>query len=111
MALRVLLVNEPLTYREAIAEALRAHKPLAEVHTADPGALDRAVAEHSPHVVVCSRVVPAVEASILAWVELYTGHLSLSTVKTGEGSRTVDGMDLAGLLGVLEGAERLLDGA
>ncbi len=103
--LRILLTNEPRSYREAIAGAVRALKPNTEVFVAGPENLDAEVKRRSPHLVVCSQATPLVERRSLVWVELYPDHGSISTVSIdGERSTVVD-IELADLLITVDRAE------
>ncbi len=105
--LRILLTNEPRSYREAIAGAVRALKPNTEVFVAGPEDLDAEVKRLSPQLVFCSRATPLVERRSLVWVELYLDHGSISTVSIdGERSTVVD-IELADLLVTVDRAEGL----
>ena len=105
--LRILLTNEPRSYREAIAGAIRAIKPNTEVFVAGPEELDAKVEHLSPQLVICSRATPTVELRSLAWVELYPDHGSISTVSIDGERSTVVGIDLADLLSTVDRAEDL----
>lgn len=104
---RILLTNEPRSYREAMAGAFRALKPHTEVFVAEPEALDAEVARLSPQLVVCSHASPTVKIEALGWVELYPGHGSLSTVSVGGQRSTVVGIELADLLRTIDRTEAL----
>ena len=67
---RVLVAHEPRAYREALAAALAALRPEAEVLAVDPEALDRALAQSPPALVFCGELTAAVRASAPAWVVL-----------------------------------------
>ena len=72
--LRVLLAlvaNEPRSYRQAIAAALRQLRPHVEVVAVEPDEMDRCIARLRPDLVICSRLTEAVEAVPLCWVLLY----------------------------------------
>jgi hypothetical protein len=105
--LRILLTNEPRSYREAIAGAFRALKPNIQVCVAEPEALDTEVKRLSPQLVVCSRATPTVEVGTLVWVELYPGHGSISTISICGERSTVVGIELADLLSTIGRAEDL----
>ena len=105
--MRILLTNEPRSYREAMAGAFRALKPHTEVFVAEPEALDAEVARLSPQLVVCSHASPTVKIEALGWVELYPGHGSLSTVSVGGQRSTVVGIELADLLRTIDRTEAL----
>ena len=108
---RVLLANEPRSYREAIALALEASRPNAEVVTAEPEDLDPEVRRLAPQLVVCSRVTALVKARVPVWVELYTGHGPDSVVSFGGRCSTVTGIDLHGLIEVFDSTKSLSLGA
>ena len=105
--LRILLTNEPRSYREAIAGAIRALKPNTEVFVAGSEELDAEVKRLSPQLVVCSRATPTVELRSLVWVELYPGHGSISTVSIDGERSTVVGIELGDLLSTVDRAENL----
>ena len=105
--LRLLLANEPRSYREAMAGAFRVLKPNAEVFVVDPDALDAEVEHLRPQLVICSRVTPTVEIRSVSWVELYPEHGSVSVVSVGGERSTVTGIELADLLWVIDRTEGL----
>jgi hypothetical protein len=108
MAIRVLLVNEPRSYREAIATAVRALGPAGvEVFLAEAEDLEREVNRLAPDLVVCSRLSEAVEERVLSWVELYPGHGSKSRIGVGPERTTVEEIELPELLSVVERAGKL----
>jgi len=109
-AVRILLANEPRSYREAIAGAIRNLKPLVEVDEVEPEALDSEVERYAPHLVICSRLTPLVESEALAWVELYPGHGALSSVGLRGERSTVARMELAELLAIADQAEIMAEG-
>src|SRR4028119_1793743 len=80
--LRILLTNEPRSYREAIAGAIRSIKPNTEVFVAGPEELDAKVKRLSPQPVICSHATPTVELRSLVWVELYPDHGSISPISS-----------------------------
>ena len=108
MNLRILVGNEPRSYREAISGAIECMRPDAEVLTVEPEELDAEVGRGPAGMVLCSCVTPVVEKGSLAWVELYPGG--------GPGSRIgVDGLrltaagdlSLADILWIADRAESL----
>ena len=110
LVFRVLFANEPRAYREAIADAVRAVGPPAAVFLAEPEDLDREFGRLAPHLVVCSRLSEAAMARATAsWIELYADHGSKSRVMLlGERERTVEGIELQGLLEIVERAGSLI---
>ena len=68
--MRILLANEPRSYREAFADAFRALRPQFEVITLEPDALKEAALRLHPDVVVCSRITPAIRTATRSWLEV-----------------------------------------
>jgi hypothetical protein len=99
---RILLANEPRSYRQAMAHVLRALRPGLEVTETEQAALDRELSRSVPQLVICSRATPAVRGSAPAWVELYTDNGPLSFVAIGKERSTVQEMDLADLLRIVD---------
>ncbi|MDP9456735.1 MAG: hypothetical protein CYG60_16860 [Actinobacteria bacterium] len=100
--LRVLMTNEPRSYRETIALALEAARPQAHVIVAEPGALDPEVRRLSPRLVICSRATALVEAQVPVWLELYSEHGPDSTVSFAGQRSTVKGMELEDLIRIFD---------
>jgi hypothetical protein len=108
---RVLVANEPRSYREALAGVLRAVcGPFLEVLEAEPEGLDAAVRGARPHLVICSLATPAVREAAGVWVELYPGHGSLSNVGFHGEVSAVEGMDLPDIRSVVERTRAALAG-
>ena len=105
--LRILLANEPRSYREAMAGAFRVLRPGAEVFVVDPERLDAEVRRLGPQLVICSRTTPTVETRSVSWVELYPEHGCVSVVSVGEECSTVVGIELADLLWIIDQTEGL----
>ncbi len=74
--IRILVANEPRTYRQVISCVLGNLKPDAEVIATEPEDLDREILRFTPHLVVCSQATPAVRSNVPAWVELYPNGAS-----------------------------------
>jgi hypothetical protein len=70
--IRILVVFEShyLSYREAIAGALRSLRPQAEVAVADLGALEAEIKNMAPDLVICSQINARNACDVLAWVEI-----------------------------------------
>lgn len=105
--MRVLLANEPRTYREVLFEVLRWRRPKLEVHVAEPGALGVEVERLHPHLVVCSQDRRAVRNSCLAWVRLYPDGENLAEIFTTGGRATIVGMEFEDFLSVVDDTELL----
>lgn len=108
--LSVLLANEPLAYRQALARALEAQRPGVRVVTVPPDELDAAIQEHSPLLVVCDRLTELVEKCVRAWVVLYpSGDRRVTSSFEGIEETTGD-LDLLSLLAFLDRAKSPLTG-
>ncbi len=105
---RVLLANEPRSYRQAIAAVLRDLRPGVEFGETEPEDLDRHVVRRAPQLVICSRATPTVRSAAPSWVELYKDHGSLSPVSTRREQSTVEEMELSDLLLIVDRAVVLL---
>jgi hypothetical protein len=107
--LRVLLANEPRSYRESIAAVFRQLRPGLEVKVVEPEALESNVARFDPDVAICSRVTGAVRERVPVWVELYPEHAGHSVASEG-GRRTefaeIQLLDLIGILDRAAGTDR-----
>lgn len=107
--MRILIANEPRSYRGAIAYAIRKLKPGVEVIAVEPAALDFEMKRLTPQLVICSCVTPAVEAGVLAWIELYPEYESLARLSLGGRCSTVVGITLEDLLSTIERVENLVE--
>ena len=105
---RVLLANEPRSYRQAIAATLRALRPDVEFEETGPETLDVDVGRSAFQLVICSHATPAVQDAAPSWIELYTDHGSLSFVSIHMERSTVEGMEIPDLLMILDRALVLL---
>ncbi len=105
--MRILVANEPCTYREAITDALRELRPQIEVSAIEPDGLDGEVARLRPHLVVCSRITAPVHA-LLAWVMLYPDGENRAVLSIVGECTTVANVKLDDLLSVIDRMEALL---
>ena len=103
--MRALIANEPRTYREALAEALRRFRPRLEVNAVEPDALDAEVGRFHPHLVVCSRDCAAAKNGTLTWVTLYPDGENLAEIVTTGGRATIVGIGFDDLLSIFDGTE------
>jgi hypothetical protein len=99
---RVLLANEPRSYREAIAHVLRALRPGLEVDETDKASLDQELSRGVPGLVICSHATPEVQENAPAWIELYTDDGPLSSVAIDGERSTVPGMELDDILKIVD---------
>ncbi len=105
--MRILVANEPCTYREVIADAFRELRPHTEVSAVEPDSLEREVERLRPHLVVCSRLTAAVQ-SLLAWVVLYPDGENRALINIAGELVTLVDIEFGHLLSILDDAEQLL---
>ncbi|HEX6710139.1 MAG TPA: hypothetical protein VF068_07380 [Rubrobacter sp.] len=99
---RILVANEPRSYRETFARVFEALRPHVEAIAVDPDALDREALRLRPDLVVCGRVTPTVVAVARCWMELRVEGERLVT--TSKPRMPSDGreVDLAYLLSFID---------
>ena len=68
--MRVLVANEPRSYREAFGRAFLALRPNVETIIVEPRTLDWEALRLTPDLVICDRVTPVVAATVRSWIEL-----------------------------------------
>lgn len=101
---RVVVANDPRSYREAIAGVFRSLRPDVEVLVIEPVALDARVEDLSPDLVICSRLTPAVRRGARKWVELYPEGEGVAVIGCGERSRARRDIELEDLLFLVDAA-------
>lgn len=69
--MNVIVTHELCAYREAIAGTLRALRPAVVVWSVEMPDLDRALLDHSPRLVICSRLTELVRTQAPSWILLY----------------------------------------
>lgn len=106
-AMQILITLELRSYRESIAAVFRTLRPHVEVFEAEQEDLDREVLRLRPDLVVCSRVTSLVQSDLPHWVELYLDHHSRSVVCIEGECSTVEDIQLADLLSVIDRVEFL----
>jgi hypothetical protein len=99
--MRVLVANEPRSYREAIAFALLQAGQALEVFLVEPENLDREAARLVPQVVICSHATLVVRDLAVTYIELYPDHGPLSYICIDGEHSEVDGIDFSGLLAIV----------
>jgi hypothetical protein len=101
---RVLVAHEPRAYREALAAALRALRPEAEVVVVEPQDLDGEASRRRPDLVFCSRLGEPVRSRARAWALLYPGGARrVETCVAGRRAAAAD-LGLAAALALLDRA-------
>ena len=110
--IRILVGNEPLSYREVHAETFRLHRPGAEVELVAPDELDAGVVRLAPHLVVCSTLSEVVQTRPLAWILLYPDGANLAVVSIAGVQRVIPKVTFEDLLVTIdETARRVAAGA
>jgi hypothetical protein len=100
--LRVLVANEPRSYRDVVAALLHSLRPHLDVLLAEPDQLDHAVLTHAPDLVLCSRVTQILLNTAPHWVLLYPNGAGLVVASIGGCQRTTDDLDAAHLLALVD---------
>jgi len=103
--MRILVANEPRSYREAFTRVFQTLRPHVESIAVDPNALDREALRLRPDLVVCRRVTPTVETVARCWLELRVeGEMLVSAGKPRMSSGGGE-VDLAYLLSFIDRSE------
>ena len=103
---RIVVANEPRSYREALAVACRVLRPQIEVILAEPADLDAAVARLDPHLVLCSQLTEGLRTGTRAWVVLYPGGEARAVISVAGHCVTTDDIGVAALAVVIDQAAR-----
>jgi hypothetical protein len=105
--MRILVANDPRSYREVIAAAVQALRPHIEVILVAPGDLQREVTRLAPQLVICSELTPGVEHGPHTWILLYPEGRTEAIISV-EGHITTSGdLEFDRLLRLIDDAERL----
>ena len=105
--MRVLIANEPRTYREVLVDALRELRPQVEVSTVESYGLVAEIERLRPHLVVCSWLSVVMPAGPLSWVVLYPHEENRAEVFTAGEHSTIAGVGFADLLSIIDSTELL----
>ena len=108
MIVRVLVSIAPLSYRQAVAQALARSRPRLEVRIAPPEDLDREVGRFGPHLVVCNEATAFVRSNVLSWVEIaFEDGLDAAISLDGRTSLVHD-VSMDDLLAAVDETERMV---
>jgi hypothetical protein len=100
--LRLVVANDPRSYRETIATAIQRLRPDVEIMVVDPADLADQVELWRPHMVISSVPVAWAGDCPLCWVALYPARKTQVVVTVaGQQTRARD-IDLAELLAVVD---------
>jgi hypothetical protein len=108
--MRILIANDPRSYREVIAAAVQELRPQHSVVSVAPDDVDREICRFKPHLVVCSHLGPAVEANALAWIMLYPGGQTRSEFSIAGQRTAVADIEFSDLLAIVDRTQLLTAG-
>ena len=92
--LRIIVANEPRSYRDALAGVLEQTRPRDTVISVDPEQIEQALRRWPGTLVVCSRVSAAVNSLAGAWVRLdEDGEVVVSSAAEVEAMARRSGLD------------------
>jgi hypothetical protein len=101
----ILLANEPRSYREVIAGALRQQRPRWPIADVEPEVLPAHLGRCAREFVIASQLSEPVRQRAFGWVLLYPDFEDRATIGFAGHETTVEGLDFDGLLAVLDRAE------
>ena len=109
--MRIVIATKPRSYREAIAGALRIIRPHLKVAIVEPGSFGTEVSRLAPELAIYSPPNELPCDNGCTWIELPEDTVVPATV-CREGRRSeISGLDLKGLVAVIDETERALSGA
>jgi hypothetical protein len=100
---RVVVANEPRSYREVLTAAFHGLRPAVDVVAVLPEELDDAVVRLHPDLVVLSDASPLLEQWACDWVMLYPNGESGAVIRTGGVRTEVDDLQFEALLSLIDG--------
>lgn len=101
---RVILANDPALARETLGRAIAVLRPGSEVLSVAPEQLEAALAEYSPHLVVCSRASELLERCATRWVILHPDGAADSVLGVHGVWRVIDDLPLGAVVELLDQA-------
>lgn len=99
--MRIIVGNNPRSYREALAAAFAELCRSVEVYSVEPEKLDTEVQRLTPEMVVCSSVTSTIMQYPLTWVMLYPEGSSHVEVNVAGRRSSLDDIELSGLLSII----------
>lgn len=88
--------------------AVRELRPETEVKTVEPESLEDEVSAFAPDMVICDKAGEAVQEHVKVWVELYPNFSPLSVTSIGGQVSTIEGIQLADILEIIDRTEDLI---
>ena len=107
--MRILIANDPRSYREVIAAAVQELRPQHSVVSVAPDEVDTEICRFMPHLVVCSQLRPVVESNALAWIMLYPAGKTQSEFSIAGQRTAVPDIGFNDLLAIVDRTEQLAD--
>ncbi len=101
---RIVVANEPRSYREAMAVACQVLRPQVEVILAEPADLDAEVTRLDPQLVLCSRLTEGLRCGARAWVVLYPEGEARAVINVAGHCVTTGDLGVAALAAVIDRA-------
>lgn len=105
---RVVVANEPRSYREAFAAAFQALRPHLEVIVIEPEDLYREVRRTHPQIVVCGRITSDLKNRIPYWIEFYVEDETITVQSNVQTASTGAEVGFGDLIAIIDEAEKLL---
>jgi hypothetical protein len=103
---RILVENEPRSYREVIAETIGALRPDREVLIFEPGPPEAPAVAMEADIVLCSRGPDPSPLKQSVWVELYPNGDTLDRVYVDGESITILDIEIVDLLAIIDQTEQ-----
>jgi hypothetical protein len=100
--MRVLVANQPRSYREVIARVLEQARPNVETLVSEPSAIVQTARALAPDLLLCSDVAHALASRVESWIELYPEGRDLAHVCVRGRQTTLEDPDLSELLAVVD---------
>lgn len=101
---RILVANDPRSYREALAGTIQELRPEVEVCVVSPEKLNGALGAISPDLVICSKLTETIQDGVSVWIELYPDGESLAVVSVEGQHSEYNDLDLLSLLSYVDKA-------
>ncbi len=102
---RILVANDLLSYREAVAEVFRQLRPECEVFEVEVVNLNREILRLYPDLVICTQATSLVRERIFNWIELYPDCAPYSIVCLERQCSQIEDIQLTDLLSVVDRIE------
>lgn len=101
---RVVVANEPRSYREVMTETLSEIRPEIDFLLVDPAELARAVPGLLPDMVICDEATAVVQDNAPIWLELYPKQNPSSVLGFQNEVSTVENIQFSDILAIVDRA-------